>query len=139
MLISYEGTQQISMLFMAVIISCYLPEKQCNVNQCAVTPNCKSDTVWLKHFLMFTHSSKTYIHLHVTTKIALPCVIKDLFQDVIKTIKRIMETVISQTFVHCAVRELDLIMIRRMLLSLSMCWIRNQAKPRLSVKNFQDI
>jgi len=33
--------------------------------------------------------------------------IKDLFQDVIKTIKRIIKTDISQTFVHCAVRELD--------------------------------
>jgi len=32
---------------------------------------------------------------------------KDLFQDVIKTIKRITETDISQTFVHCAVTELD--------------------------------
>ena len=35
--------------------------------------------------------------------------IKDLFEDVIMTIKRIMATDISQTFVHCAVRELDLI------------------------------
>jgi len=41
------------------------------------------------------------------SKIALHCEIKDLFQDVIKTIKRIMETDISQTFVHCAARELD--------------------------------
>lgn len=32
---------------------------------------------------------------------------KDLFQDVIKTIKRIMETDISQTFVHCPDTELD--------------------------------
>jgi hypothetical protein len=56
---------------------------------------------------MFTHSSKTHVDLHVMPKTSLPCVIKDLFQDVINTIKRIMETYISQTFVHCAVRELD--------------------------------
>lgn len=89
----------------AVIISWYLPEKQYNVNQCAATPRYKTDAVCLTHPIIFTHSSKTYVYLHVISKITLPSLIKDLFQDIIKTIKRNMEIDISKTIVQCTVRE----------------------------------